>query len=304
MNELPPQNLREKVLSRITTENVCPRGRFLFICYDSLVWLFWGLSVIIGAFAVAVTIFVITHSQQTLFTVTHDSFWIYFLEVAPYLWLVVFAFMLVFAVLNLRYSRRGYRFTVVQVMASSVVLSLAGGALLQLVGFGSTLDTTLGQRMAMYLSQEKMERKLWLMPEEGRLHGRQVLGTLAPTSTVIFEDASGVRWTIDVSELSPVDISLLASEVMVRVVGTTSSPNERRFHACGTFPWRLENISGALSREHHAFLERMYAHTERVNERMKLIEAATFAPKLFDPVDMNTCANLAMNRRIEKHLQD
>lgn len=263
MNESSPQTLRERVLSCIDNERVCPRGRFLFLCYDSIVWILWGLSVIIGALAVAVALFVVSESRTRLFLITHDSFWAFFLDVAPYVWVVVFGVMSLFAIVNLRHTKRGYRYTVVQLLASSVILSLAGGAALQLVGFGHGLDTALGKRVPMYVSQEKFEKKLWLMPEEGRLIGRQVVATVAPTSTVIFEDIAGERWTVTVTDLSAYDVALLASEATVRMVGTSSDSVGRRFHACGTLPDGGGETADNMVREHRAFVERMYSHVSK-----------------------------------------
>lgn len=264
MKESPSQTLRERVLSCIDNERVCPRDRFFFLCYDSIVWLLWGMSVVVGALAVAVALFVVTESRTRLFLVTHDSFWSFFLDVAPYVWIVVFGVMSLFAIVNLRHTKRGYRYTVVQLLASSVILSLAGGAVLQLVGFGHGLDTALGKRVPMYVSQDKFEKRLWLMPDEGRLIGRQVMATLAPTSTVIFEDISGARWTVTVTDLSPYDIALLASEATVRMVGTSSDSIGRRFHACGTLPDGVGETSvESLLREHQAFVERMYTHVPK-----------------------------------------
>lgn len=297
-------NLRQSVLERIETDKVCPHGRLLFVCRDSAVWLAWLLSVVVGAVAVAVTLYVLARSSSVFYEATHDSFVAFLFDVVPYAWLLIFTLMVVLAVTNLRYTKRGYRYTVVQIMASSVVLSLAGGAVLQLAGLGAVIDSRLGTGMPMYVSQDKMETALWQAPADGRLVGRQVETTVAPTSTIIFEDSAGARWTLDVSELSPYDLKLLSGLESVRIVGTTSNAVENRFHACATFPWKLENLPGGISAQRQAFLERMYAHTERANDRVKLIEAATFAPGVFDPVEMNTCANLAMMKRVEKHLHD
>jgi len=297
--------LQQSVFERIEADKLCPHGRMLFICRDSAVWLMWLISVLVGAVAVAVTLFVIMQSQSVLYEATHDSFLAFLFDVIPYLWLVVFVGMVLLAMANLRYTKRGYRYTVVQIMASSVVLSLAGGAMLQLLGLGSVIDHRLGDGMPMYASQDKLEKTLWQAPQDGRLFGRQVATTLAPTSTIIFEDTAGERWTINVSELSSYDISLLSNFELVRMVGTTSSATERRFHACATFPWQSEIVDATwMNNERRAFLERMLAHTKQAEDRVEMIEAVAYAPGVFDAVEMNTCANLAMMRRVEKYMRE
>lgn len=299
------QSLKESVFATIDSENVCPRSRWFFVCKDTLVWVFWGLSVLVGAFAVAISLFVITHSQYALYEATHETFFTFILEALPYVWIVLFLITAYLAVNNLRCTKRGYKYAVWQVLVSSVVVSLAGGAVLQLFGFGYALDKKLGEGMDMYMSQDKMEKKLWQAPDDGRLIGRQVLSTMTPTSTVIFEDLKGVRWNLNVSELAPMDLNLLASEKMVRIVGTTSNISTRQFHACGAFLWILDREMKLeeLNAERQAFVERVYQHKDKAKERLAELELEIFAgdQKRLDEL-MGTCAKIAPVRRIEARM--
>ena len=294
-----PQSVKTQVLSRIEAEKVCPHGRFFFFCYDSLVWIFWGLSVGIGAVAVAVALYVVTSSRTSLYEVTHGSFWTSFVEAAPYLWLVVFTVMCTFAILNLRYTKRGYRFTVVQVMASSVVLSLAGGALLQLAGLGAAIDNQLGDGMPMYKSQDERERELWQNPAAGRLYGTLVVDTATASTSRRFRDGAEVEWELIVSELASYDVDLIESFESVRVVGVVITETPPRFHACGVFPWVLRGDGASRTSERQAFLERLYSHKKHEQDRLLAIEANLYEPGSFDPETMSTCANLAMMRKME-----
>lgn len=302
MNGKNQKSLKDSVIATIEQENVCPRSKWFFVCKETLVWVFWGLSVAIGALAVAVSLFVISHSQYALYEATHENYLTFFIEALPFLWIFLFAVTAYLAVTNLRNTKRGYKFSALLVVTSSLVLSLAGGAVLQLFGFGQALDHELGEQMRMYMSQEKFEMKLWQTPADGRLIGRQVLSTLAPTSTVVFEDSKGARWNLNVSELAPMDLNLLASGKMVRIVGTTSNNSAKLFHACGAFPWMLDKKMKLkeLSAERQAFVERVYEHKYRAKERLAELELA-----IFDETDpafeemMGVCAKIAPVRRIE-----
>ena len=295
-------DLKESVIEKIDAENVCPRGRWFFMCKETAVWVFWALSVVVGAFAVAVSLFVISHKQYSLYEATHDSFWTFFIGALPYIWILLFAITAYLAVRNLRHTKRGYRYCAWKVIVSSLVLSLAGGAVLQLFGFGYSIDHKLGKGMDMYMSQEKQEMKLWQAPEEGRLIGRQVLSTVAPTSTVIFEDSVGDRWSLDVSELQPMDLNLLEAGHKVRIVGTTSNIAIKQFHACGAFPWMLDRAMKMkeLSAERQEFVNRVYKHKDRAKERLAELEQETFNADVQKRRDlMGPCAEIAPVRRIE-----
>lgn len=301
----PQQNkpdLKKSVIEKIDAENVCPRSRMFFVCKETLVWIFWGLSVVVGALAVAVSLFVISHKQYSLYEATHENFLTFFIGALPYIWIVLFLITALLAVTNLRHTKRGYRFEVWKVIVSSIVVSLAGGAVLHLFGFGYAIDHKLGEGMRMYMSQEKQEMKLWQAPTDGRLIGRQVLSTLAPTSTVVFEDSKGARWNLNVSELMPMDLQLLESGRKVRVVGTTSDLITKQFHACGAFPWMLDRSMKMkeLSAERQAFVERVYRHKDRAQKRLAELELATFdADEQERRMLMGPCAEIAPVRRIE-----
>lgn len=295
-------NLKDSVIEKIEQEHVCPRSRLFFVCKETLVWIFWGLSVVVGALAVAVSLFVISHSQYSLYEATHDNFFTFFVGALPFLWIGLFGIMTYLAITNLRHTKRGYKYNAKTVIVSSMVLSLAGGAFFQLFGFGQALDYKLGKQMKMYMSQEKQEMKLWQTPSDGRLIGRQVLSTVMPTSTVVFEDSKGARWNLDVSELAPMDLNLLSSGKKVRIVGTTSNLATKQFHACGAFPWMLDKPMKIkeLSAERQAFVDRVYEHKDRAKERLAKLELATFDAN--DPTYqemMGTCAKIAAVRRIE-----
>lgn len=294
--------LKETLMNRIESENVCPRSRVFFRCRECFVWTFWLVSVIVGALAVAVSLFVMMHHQYALYEATHHNFLTFIVETLPYLWLIVFVAMSLFAIYNLRHTKKGYRYPVWVILASSVVASFAGGSVLQFLGFGYTIDRVLGENMAMYMSQAKQERQLWQMPEDGRLIGRQVLTTTIPTSTVIFEDSTGVRWTLNVSELTQMDLDLLATEREMRLLGTTTDLAAKRFFACGAFPWVLDKPMKMqeLSAERQTFIDRVYDHKHRAEARLAELEEEAFAVSVERREDMmGTCARIAPVRRIE-----
>ena len=257
----------------------------------------------IGAFAVAISLFVVTHRQYELYEATHENFFTFVVDVLPYLWLITFGVMVYAAIYNLRHTKRGYRYPVSIIILSSVLLSFAGGSALQMFGFGYSIDNLLGQNMTMYMSQAKLERKLWQRPEEGRLLGRQVLTTEDPNTTVIFEDIGGQRWNLNVSDLSTRDIELLSSSDQVRLLGKAVNPKLYMFHACGAFPWMIE--SGVtikdMSRERDEFVERIYSHMRTAEKQLKLLEGATFATSSIQTESV--CATIAAVRRMPNKVQ-
>ncbi len=303
MNETdrqPKRPLKNTVLERIEQEKVCPRSRVFFRGRECVVWTLWFLSVVVGALAFAISLFVVMHHQYAFYEASHSNFFTFMVEALPYLWIITFAVMAYAAIYNLRHTKRGYRYPLWMIMASSVVLSFAGGSALQLFGLGYTVDNLLGKHMSMYQSQNKFEQQLWQDPSDGRLVGKLAYTTLSPTTTIIFEDVSGERWTMNISELGPSDLGALNSDKLVKLLGKATNEKLRLFHACGAFPWLFDKSLTSAERheERQAFVERVAGHARKTSlGRLELRAEGLAATELPPP---SICATIAPVYRLSQ----
>lgn len=292
--ELPPNDLKRTILNRIETEHVCPRSAWFFSGRECMVWTLWVLTVLLGATAVAVTLSVAVYRQHSLFEITHGSpFW-FFLEVIPYLWLIIFTAMAIFAVFNLRHTKHGYRYPLWQILGSSVVVSVVGGACLHLLGVGFMLDEKLGMKVEMYKSQIKMEQKMWQAPEAGRLVGSITLGSEAEDvdGKLSFKDVAGFTWEIDESELKPAEVELLKGGNRVRLLGQIMPDNSKVFHACGVLPWVYEKRYSA---------NELQQFKNNMRNRMGEFEAILDGPGLAtDNATSSMCASTTFVRQMKR----
>ena len=289
MDNLPPTNpdLKTKILEKIESKAICPRPRLLFKGQEFLLWSLWFFTVIIGALAVAVSFFVIFQHTYALYEVTHSSFWEFFVETLPFLWFLVFAVMVIFAIYNLRHTKNGYRYPLWQIFGSSLVLSLAGGGLLHLAGTGFILDKQMGKLTNYYESQEKREQKIWQQPEQGRLlgqlHATEIKdGNLAVT----FADFDSVIWLTNINELDNEEVLLLQSGLKVRLLGEVINVAPPEFYVCAVLPWLHETEATKLEMMNSR--QRLASKSRRYSE--------TFADK---SVDSGPCARKMHQFRIE-----
>ncbi len=289
-----PTQLKDTLLKRIESEHVSPRSRLFFQGREVLVWVLWLLSVVVGALAVAVMLFVLTHRQYALYELTHDNYYTFIIDTLPYMWLVLFGMMAAAAVYNLRHTKRGYRYSATTVIFSSLAVSFVAGFALQYYGMGYTIDHLLGETVSPYMSHEKQEFRLWQAPEDGRLLGKQILGGVGlSTTTLKFEDISGNEWLVDVSELTPRDIEMLTTESKVRLFGTTTGPESRQFHVCGALPWAAAKGMSVkqMRAEREGFIERVAVHLRNEN-RLQEMSLATSSP------ENGPCAMIPPARRV------
>jgi len=259
------RSLKDTVMNRIECGAVSPRSKLFYTTRECTVWALWLLSVLIGAFAVAVVTFVVTHHEYALYEATHENFATFMVEALPYLWLITFGVMAAVAVYNLKHTKHGYRYQLWQVFGSSLVLSLVGGSVLHLFGFGYTVDHVLGREMPMYMSEEERDTTVWNNPMEGRLLGSAVRPIEPPEVLMTFADASGNEWKLNVEELSPNERTLLGTRQKVRLIGVVSDNDNSIFYSCGVFPWILDKSPSRqeFMSTRKDFEDRIHAYEER-----------------------------------------
>ncbi len=299
-NEKKEKDLCDRVLSKIGQENICPSPKWQCWCQSHLVWVLWALSVTVGAVSVAVMFYVFNHARFAIYEATHDTPLSFFVEVLPYIWIASFALMSLLAYYNLRKTKRGYRYPLWQVILSSLIFSVVGGFFLNWIGLGFTIDTALGRGMPTYQSLEKMEMKMWQMPDDGRLVG-SARGQLEGDMYYELVDVHENTWQVDVMELRERDINLLNSGKVVRILGTTTDEDMKVFHACGVFPWMFDKRHevSEWQKERREFVAKMYDHME-AKDRLSALEDKAYENKVYErQFMMGKCADLATMKRMK-----
>ena len=266
--------MHQSVLQKLKHDSVTPTPAWHFVVRDCGTVALFVLSVLLGAVAVAVSLFAFSYQRYALFEASHETWISLLFETLPFLWIGALAIGLLLAARHQRHLRCGYRYSLWVLLGSSAVASVFLGVVLHQANVGFMVDTMLGERMPMYDSQANIEHGLWQQPEEGRLVGKQVHTTLATTSTIIFEDSAGGRWQIDISELLSDDVDLLAAGEKVRLLGVLKNELVYSFHACGVFLWMADApMTGQqLKTERDAFVAKVYRHDTSPQKRLVLIE--------------------------------
>lgn len=227
--------LKESVLSRIECEGMKPTERWKFVCTNYGVWMLWAITVVVGAIAVAEMTYIGMHSGMEFYELTHGKLTDFILDSLPYLWLGAFVVMILLAYVNMRYTKCGYRYPLWQIIVSSLVFTLLGGAVLHAIGFGQTIDRLAGKAMSNYLSVEERQNYLWEHPRDGRITGRFV-EYVPGGEDIRFKDMVDRLWVVRIHELPPPDRAILLSGEQVRLLGETHD-GEMIFYACGALPW-------------------------------------------------------------------
>lgn len=253
------------VLDRINTEKVGLSPRWQFILSEYGIWILWVLSVLFGAVAFSVMLFVFMHAGFAFHEATHTTVIDFYVEVLPYLWIIVFILMAVLAHFYLRHTKYGYKYTLSEIVGSSLLFSFIGGIALHVVGVGYFVDVQTGRNIPSYPTVERMETKLWQAPQQGRMIGSLQRGA-ERGAPALFTDSNGAQWTLSTTELNPMDLDLLYSGEPVRLLGVVSTTSASYFHGCGVFPWGFTKRGSfeEMKKERTAFIEKMNEHHGKV----------------------------------------
>jgi hypothetical protein len=299
------ESIQDRVFSRITADCVTPRSKYVFWCQNSGMWLIWLLTVVLGGLATAVLIFTSTYRYYDIYEAMHDNFVTYFVQALPILWILASVALMALAMRGLRATRRGYRLSPWVVGGSSVGMSVFFGIAASTLGFGYLVDKTLGEYAPMYYSMADREQKMWQQPDQGRLTGHQIPTELVG-QTIVFMDSDGKHWQMNIEELRSLDKELLASNQQVRVLGKESDGEMRYFHACGVFPWMMDKQRPVkeLSAGRKDYVEKMYAHSDTPDGKLRELEQAAFDDARADnSPSMKICAEIAAVRRITNQMR-
>ena len=81
------ENIAKKVLEQIKSKGILPKPRWRFLLKDYLIWLFFGLTIIVGSLASSIIIFMVRSNDWDLYNRLHLPF---FLKTLPYFWIIIF----------------------------------------------------------------------------------------------------------------------------------------------------------------------------------------------------------------------
>jgi hypothetical protein len=182
--------IKKKILDTIEKKHLAPRPRWQFVVKNNTLWFLAGLAMLIGGFAVAVIIFILTDADWDIFVYLDKTPLQAILTMIPYIWLVVLLIVVIVSDTGIARTTHGYKYTKRVLISGSILGSVLIGTLLYLFGFGHTLHKTLVHQMPWYQNMTYTKRDQWFNPEKGLLSGtivsigKDTLTLTAPDKTL------------------------------------------------------------------------------------------------------------------------
>ena len=210
-------NLEQKIIEQIKQENLEPTPRWHFLLKEWLVWSVGVLSLLVGAAAVSVIIYLFRNNDLFIYNQVGRSFGGWLLLSLPYFWIFFLALFVWLLFYNIKHTKRGYRYPLFLIASFSVIASIFLGGVFSLFGLGERIDDVLGRQAPFYDTIFNPHINIWSHPEEGRLSGLVI--TNFDDNNFVLVDRDGEEWAVVYSGKNKGGNNIIVVGQPVRVIG-------------------------------------------------------------------------------------
>ncbi len=211
------KDLSKNILGKIKKEKIQPISKWSFLLKKSSIWSLFGISVILGGFAFGSILAQISSTEWNIRHQITDSFMFFVFMTLPYLWII---FMLGFGALAYYYLRRtskGYRYSTIIVVNSSLLISVLFGSALYASGLSTKFEHAFQEKSPLYREVLDRRVKLWKNPEKGLLAGKFIKHIDEENIEII--DLRKRIWTVNIAEVVVKKELPLRSNLPVKIIG-------------------------------------------------------------------------------------
>jgi len=188
-------NNAQKLLEKIQNEKISQTQSWVFTIQNIALWAIYSILILLGSISFSILLFSFLNTDiDILHHITHSSFE-FFLAIAPILWVGLLFLFLFIAYFGLQYTKKGYKYTLFQIVGINIGISIILGNTMYFLGGAEKIDKTLGDMVSEYESMEKRKISHWSHPEEGILSG-EILKI--DQNTIKIRDFYQKIWIIDI----------------------------------------------------------------------------------------------------------
>lgn len=218
------KDFSQEILDKIKKEQIKPKSRWHFILKDSVVWIVFGLSIVLGALAFSIILHFWEINDWDAYYRINENFLAFIALTMPYFWLVCFLLFLGVAFYYLKNTKTGYRFEFAKIVTWNVGLSLILGSVLYSVGVGRQVEGEFAKRSPFYEDIRNKQEGVWQRPEQGVIVGKIIM--IAENGEMFeLDDPRHIIWTVDASNAEYFQGFMIEEGYMVKVFGNSQGNN-------------------------------------------------------------------------------
>lgn len=214
--------LRQQVIEQIKRDHIRPMAPGYFFAWRLFGWVQVALLVILATLVTAFALHIIFEIDWEAFRHTEVSGVRAALMSLPFLWLVLIVVFLTLAVVVMRRTGRGYRYSLWVLLFLFPVASTAAGLAIEHSRFDEPVEKfllgSLSQQEPWQAILPSVEQQ-WAQPENGLLGG-EVIHVNEETTTFKLEDRKKNEWDVEYQGAAIEQGVKLSPQTQVNVIGT------------------------------------------------------------------------------------
>lgn len=184
---------------------------------NCIFWLFLAVTTLIGALAVTVILFMLSDNDWDVFEYLDRSLFEHVFISIPYFWIAILALFSLIAYYSFKHTRHGYRYEMYKVVAGSLLLSLAVGAVLFRYGLDSEIHEIFSRQVPFYNNLVYTKEDIWIFPDKGVISGEIV--DIKNKRNFKLRDFDGNIWRIQGDDVDWPDNFAAAEGVRIKLIG-------------------------------------------------------------------------------------
>ncbi len=225
-------NLADKITEKLEKENIKPTPKWQFLLKDYVLWVVFGINVLLGAVFFAIVLSSLGNNDWDIYKYLNQGFLEHIIRNMPYVRLTALGIFIFLSYYNYRYTDKGYKKKSRKIVLMGLVIIAIIGGTLAMFGRANILENVFKKAIPYYETVEEKRMKMWYHPEEGLLTGTIV----KVDDGFVIEDYYKKRWLIDISKADwrgPVQEAQIGQQV--KIIGKQLEVN--KFKAEEIRPW-------------------------------------------------------------------
>lgn len=183
-----------ELLGKIKEKQLTPMPKWQFLLKNYVVWGAGLISLLIGAAAISVVIYISRYNDWGIYKQIGDSAAGFILLTMPYFWLIFLTLFIFIMYYNIKHTDKGYRYPVPAILTGAIAATVLLGVLFYGAGLGQAIDDVLGQKAPFYDRMINPRINYWSRPGEGRLTG--LIISRPNENEIVLVDRSRREWKV------------------------------------------------------------------------------------------------------------
>lgn len=217
------KDLEKNVLDEIKMKHIEPKPRWHFLLREYIIWLVALVALIIGALAVAVSIYMMRENDWDVYELAGHGILGFVFLTLPYFWIILLIGFVVLGYYYLRHTKGGYRYQLITLLLSSVAASFVFGFALYQTGLAKAIDQGMSKYLPVYEKILDHRQKIWQSQEKGLVAG-VVIGMDNP-STIRVLGIDKRQWQVRVTAQTQGLPGKIVPGMRIRAMGQIAGDN-------------------------------------------------------------------------------